>query len=87
MVGRGVTSGRCGLVPALEDDGEGDLHHPLRAARALEIDATVFDEGSAGGLDQGFAVSPDGLRIAYLSGRTAREVWAVENLLGALPPR
>ena len=58
-----------------------------RAVRALDIDATVFEEGSAGGLDQGFAVSPDGRRVAYLSGRTAREVWAVENLLAALPPR
>lgn len=58
-----------------------------RAARALDIDATVFEEGSAGGLDQGFAVSPDGRRVAYLSGRTAYEVWAVENLLTALPSR
>jgi Tol biopolymer transport system component len=58
-----------------------------RPARALEIDAEIFTRGAEGMLDQGFTVSPDGRQVAFLSGRTAYEVWAVENLLAALPSR
>lgn len=58
-----------------------------RPARALDIDAEIFATGAEGALDQGFALSPGGTQLAFLSGRTAYEVWAVENLLPALPPR
>jgi Tol biopolymer transport system component len=58
-----------------------------RPARALDIDAETFATGAESALDQGFALSRDGKRIAFLSGRTAYEVWAVENLLAALPSR
>jgi hypothetical protein len=54
-----------------------------RPARALDIDAEIFATGAESPLDQGFALSPEGKRIAFLSGRTAHEVWAVENLLAA----
>jgi hypothetical protein len=56
-----------------------------RPARALDIDAEIFTTGAESMLDQGFTVSPDGRQVAYLSGQTAYEVWAVENLLAALP--
>lgn len=58
-----------------------------RPARSLDIDAGTFATGAEGALDQGFALSRDGKRIAFLSGRTAHEVWAVENLLAAPPSR
>jgi Tol biopolymer transport system component len=55
-----------------------------RPARALALDAEMFARDASGMLDQGFAVSPDGRQIAFLSGRTAYEVWAVEHLLASL---
>ena len=58
-----------------------------RPARPLDIDAGIFAKDAEGIIDQGFALSPDGRQVAFLSGRTAYEVWAVENLLAALPPR
>lgn len=32
-------------------------------------------------LDEGFSLSPDGRPIAFLSGKSAAEVWALENFL------
>ena len=58
-----------------------------RPARTLDIDADMFAKDASGALDQGFALAPDGTRIAFLSGRTAYEVWAIENLLPALDAR
>jgi hypothetical protein len=55
-----------------------------RPARQLAVDAAVFTKDAEGMLDQGFAISPDGRQIAFLSGRTAYEVWAVEHLLASL---
>jgi Tol biopolymer transport system component len=58
-----------------------------RAPRKLDIDGTLFSKDSEGMLDQGFALSPDGRQVAFLSGRSAYEVWAIENLLPALDAR
>jgi Tol biopolymer transport system component len=55
-----------------------------RPARRLAIDGAVFTKDAEGMLDQGFAISPDGRQIAFLSGRTGHEVWAVEHLLSSL---
>lgn len=48
--------------------------------RRLEIDPDVFAKDGQG-LDQGFSLSPDGRQIAFLSGKSAAEVWALENFL------
>jgi Tol biopolymer transport system component len=50
------------------------------APRRLDIDAAVFTT-DGGGLDSGFSLSPDGRQIAFLSGKSAAEVWALENFL------
>jgi Tol biopolymer transport system component len=49
--------------------------------RRLDIDADIFTRDADGGLDQGFSLSPDGRQIAFLSGKSAAEVWALENFL------
>lgn len=48
--------------------------------RKLDIDADMFTRDGQG-LDQGFSLSPDGRQIAFLSGKSAAEVWALENFL------
>jgi Tol biopolymer transport system component len=48
--------------------------------RKLDIDAAVFTR-DGGGLDSGFSLSPDGRQIAFLSGKSAAEVWALENFM------
>lgn len=55
---------------------------PVDAAspRKLDIDADTFTRDGQG-LDQGFSLSPDGRQIAFLSGKSAAEVWALENFL------
>jgi Tol biopolymer transport system component len=50
-------------------------------ARKLAIDPSIF-EGARGGMDDGFALSSDGSKIAFLMGKNAAEVWAIENLFG-----
>lgn len=52
------------------------------APRRLDIDAALFTR-DGGGLDSGFSLSPDGRQIAFLSGKSAAEVWALENFLPA----
>jgi Tol biopolymer transport system component len=51
--------------------------------RRLDIDADSFTRDAEGGLDQGFSLSPDGRQIAFLTGKSAAEVWALENFLPA----
>jgi len=60
--------------------------------RRLDIDvdgwALADREGfPSNGDDSGFALSPDGTRIAYLVGRSTVEVWALENVLPRFPAR
>ena len=50
--------------------------------RKWAIDAGLFMKDGQG-LDQGFSLSPDGRQIAFLSGKSAAEVWALENFLPA----
>jgi Tol biopolymer transport system component len=47
----------------------------------LDIDPMMWTQGSTGFLDSGFSLSPDGRRIAFLTGKNAAEVWALENFL------
>jgi Tol biopolymer transport system component len=49
--------------------------------RKLEIAANGWVQGSEGALDSGFSLSPDGKRIAVLTGKRSAEVWALENFL------
>ena len=49
--------------------------------RRLDIDADSFTRDADGGLDSGFSLSPDGRQIAFLSGKSVAEVWALENFL------
>jgi Tol biopolymer transport system component len=50
-------------------------------ARRLDIDPEIWIKGAIGGMDRGFALSPDGRHIAFLMGKSAAEVWALENFL------
>lgn len=49
--------------------------------RKLDIDPDIWMAGSASGGDSGFSPSPDGRSIAFQTGRSAAEVWALENFL------
>jgi Tol biopolymer transport system component len=49
--------------------------------RKLDIDVGSWLDGAAGGLDSGFSLSPDGRQIAFMKGKHAAEVWAIENFL------
>lgn len=56
--------------------------------RRLEIDPEIWRDGSgssprAGVMqgDVGFSISPDGRQLALMRGRTAAEVWVLENFL------
>lgn len=55
-------------------------------SRKFEIDTrdwtlTSFISSGATYLDAGFSLSPDGRQIAFLTGKSAVEVWALENFL------
>lgn len=52
--------------------------------RKLDIDPDIWMAKSTGGRDRGFMLSPDGRSIAFQTGRSAAEVWALENFL---PPQ
>jgi Tol biopolymer transport system component len=52
-------------------------------ARKLDIDANSWMEGVSSGGNNGFSLSRDGTHIAFLMGRTAAEVWAIEHVLPA----
>ena len=49
--------------------------------RKLDIDPNIWMEGGSGGRDWGFSLSADGRSIAFQTGKTVAEVWALENLL------
>jgi Tol biopolymer transport system component len=49
-------------------------------SRKCEIDVSEWTAGEGGPV---FALSPDGQHIAFLMGKSAHEVWALENLLPA----
>ena len=51
------------------------------AVKTLDVDPRIWIDGAEGGVDRGFSLSPDGRHLAFLAGRTAAEVWAVENIL------
>jgi len=55
------------------------------AVRSLSIDPALWLNGSSSGLDRGFSISPDGRQIAFLTGKNAAEMWALENFLPARP--
>ena len=48
-------------------------------ARKLDIDTNIWLEGSIFPSDDGFALSPDGRQIAFLTGYSADEVWVLKN--------
>jgi Tol biopolymer transport system component len=50
--------------------------------RKLDIDPSIW-LGGASSNDVEFRVSPDGRSIAFVMGKTAAEVWALENFLPA----
>ncbi|HUQ93860.1 MAG TPA: tetratricopeptide repeat protein [Bryobacteraceae bacterium] len=52
--------------------------------RKIGIDSDRWIQGGVGGLDRGFSLSPDGRGIAFLTGKNAAEVWAIENFLPAI---
>jgi Tol biopolymer transport system component len=56
-------------------------------ARRLDIDPTMWTQGSMGFLDSGFSLSPDGRRLAFLTGKNAAEIWALENFLPPAAPK
>ena len=49
------------------------------AVKTLDVDPRIWIDGAEGGVDRGFSLSPDGRHLAFLTGKTAAEVWAVEN--------
>lgn len=51
--------------------------------RKLDIDPNIWMAESTGGRDRGFSLSPDGRSIAFQMGKSASEVWALENFLPA----
>lgn len=55
--------------------------------RKLDIDPDIWLAGSTGGRDRGFNLSADGRSIAFQTGKTAAEVWALENFLPSAPAR
>ena len=56
--------------------------------RKLDINPEVWTRGAdEAGPDQGFSLSPDGRKIAFLMGKSAAEVWALENFLPAQSAR
>jgi Tol biopolymer transport system component len=50
------------------------------SARKLAIDPGLWEGGR--GMDEGFALASDGSKIAFLMGKSAAEVWAIENVFG-----
>jgi Tol biopolymer transport system component len=55
-----------------------------RNARKLNIDVSGWTLRGSEGPASGFALSPDGQSIAFLSGEQRSEVWALENLMSVL---
>ncbi len=55
--------------------------------RKLDIDPNLWRQGSIGVENQGFSLSPDGRSIAFVMGKGADEVWALENFLPATPAK
>jgi hypothetical protein len=55
--------------------------------RKLDIDPDIWLTGSVATGEQGFSLSPEGRSIAFQMGRTAAEVWALENFLPSGPAR
>jgi len=56
--------------------------------RKLDVDPDIWTRGAEEpGPDQGFSLSPDGRKIAFLMGKSAAEVWALENFLPAQSAR
>jgi Tol biopolymer transport system component len=51
--------------------------------RKLDIDPNLWSGGSSSELLSGFTLSPDGRSIAFQTGKTVSEVWALENFLPA----
>lgn len=49
--------------------------------RKLDIDPDIWLAGAGGSGDWDFSLSPDGRSIAFKTGRSAAEVWALENFL------
>jgi hypothetical protein len=47
----------------------------------------MWTQGSMGFLDSGFSLSPDGRRLAFLTGKNAAEIWALENFLPPAAPK
>jgi Tol biopolymer transport system component len=53
--------------------------------RRLDIDTRDWALADETGPPAGFSLSPDGGSIAFLTGTSATEVWALENVVPALP--
>jgi hypothetical protein len=50
-------------------------------SRKLAIDPELWMKGTGGPWTEGFSVSPDGQRLAFVMGKTETEMWALENFL------
>ena len=51
--------------------------------RKLDIDPDIWSEGASAFGNLGFSLSPDGRSIAFQTGTSVSEVWALENFLPA----
>lgn len=78
--------GRGVVVTKLTPKGAELLLVPIDGApsRKLDIDAESWTRGARAYFDQGFTLSPDGSRVAFLMGKSGSEVWALENFLPAV---
>ena len=57
-------------------------------SRGFDVDGsdwaqTMSVQGETNNLDGGFSLSPDGRHIAFLTGKSGAEIWALENFLPA----
>jgi len=76
-------NGRALIVSKTAGSHAALLRVPLDGGPALklDVDPNIWIEGAQGGIDRGFALSPDGRSIGFLSGKSEVEVWALENFL------
>jgi hypothetical protein len=83
------TADSTAVVAALQRAGRREMWLlPLAGEpRKLDVDSSSWMAGAVDSTDQGFSLSPDGRRIAFVIGTSKAEVWALENVLPAFPGR
>jgi Tol biopolymer transport system component len=77
--------GKAVLVLKRPTDAPSELWlAPVDGGLPRKVD-TIGDGWPSGALDSGFALSADGQQIAFLTGSSSAEVWALENFLPPAP--